>query len=329
MRASIVSHVRKLTLLLAALAAAGAATAAERLAVARIEWHDGYDRLIIPFDKADSRSVPLLRRGDSTYRVPLLMPLASAPEAPRGLARFLTERGADGSIKAIELTPAPGSHFRYRSSAQGLVLDVVHGLRAPTQAAAARPTASTAGPLPAKVVHAGILFAAPRLAALRLGDELILIMPMQSDLDPAAIPGARVAAAAAVEQGRHRLVRLKLRPDTRIEIVREGQQQWRLGFGPDAAVAPARMRFAAEGRSVLVDADGVAAEFATLSLPELGPVAVVLAAGAWAMAPARSPYLDVLDAMVGGVVVARTDSLAIERRQDGIAISGVSRPARG
>jgi hypothetical protein len=303
----------------------------------QVERHDGFDRLTIPLAEPAPTPgmarapVPLLRRPDGAYRLVPPTTFVAIAGAPRGLSGFLIQRDADGSIGAIDLVPAPGSYLRYRSTADGIALDVVHGIAAPAPppVMSQAPPPAPQGPLPPKVVHAGLLFAAPRLAALRLGNDLILIMPPQSDLDPAAIPPARVAAATAVDQGRHRLVRLQLRPDTRIEIAREGAQQWRLGFGPDAAVAPARTRFTADGRSVVVEAEAGAAEFVTLNLPELGAVAVVLAAGEWAMAAGRSPYLDVLDAVIGGVVVARTDSLAIERRPEGIAISGVSRKPGG
>ena len=327
---SIARRVLELTLVVATLVAASAVavTAAERGAAPLVEPHDGFDRIVLPADPARPPA-PLVRRADGSYRVVPPAPIAAVAGVPRGLSGFLTQRNADGSIGAIDLVPAPGTYLRYRMTGEGIVLEVVHGIRAPVQTAAAPVAPAPQGPLPPKVVHAGVLFAAPRLAALRLGDDLILILPSQSDLDPAAIPPARVAAVTAVDQGRHRVVRMQLRPDTRIEIAREGAQQWRLGFGPDAAIAPARTRFTADGRSVVVEAEAGAAEFVTLNLPELGAVAVVLAAGEWAMAAGRSPYLDVLGSVIGGVVVPRTDSLAIERRSDGIAISGISRKPGG
>jgi hypothetical protein len=77
---------------------------------------------------------------------------------------------------------------------------------------------------------------------------------------------------------------------------------------------------------VLIHAGAGGVEPVTMNLPELGPVAVVLAASDWATTAARSPYLDVLDAVIGGVVVPRTDNVAIEQRDGGIAVSSVSRP---
>lgn len=323
--ASIVRRVLELTLAAAILAVAGlgVARAAELRAV---EQHDGYDRIVIPFkeESGGRPAVPLLRRGNGAYRLGLPTPLASIAGTPRGIASFQAARNADGAIGTIDLVPAPGVYLRYRTVDEGFALDVVHGLPAPSQSVEPPPARVATGPLPPKAAHAGVLFSAPRLAAWRLGNELILVMPVQADLDPTMIPPARVSAVTAGEQGQHRLVRLRLRPDTRVEIAREGERGWRLGFSTDTAVAPARSRFAAAGRSVVVDADAGTLDVATLSLPELGAVAVVLANEDWAMAPARSPYLDVLAALVGGVVVPRTDALAIERRADGIAINGVS-----
>jgi hypothetical protein len=291
----------------------------------RVERHEGFDRLIMP--RGDERPVPLLRRGDGSYRLALPAPLTGLVEMPRGLARFEPQRNADGSIAAIDLVPAPGSYLRFRSLGERFALDIVHGLGSPAPVVTA--LAPAAGPLPPKVVHAGVLFASPHLAAFRMGDELVLVMPLRGDLDPAAIPPARVAAATAIEQSGHRIVRLRLRPDTQVEIVREGGEQWRLGFGVGAAAKPIRVRFAADGRSAVVVTESGADAFASITLPEFGAVAVLLAADNWSTAPARSPYLDVLEALVGGVVVPRTDALAIERRADGIAVNGVSRRAGG
>lgn len=323
------------TLILALVVLAALAWRAAAAEPARIEQHDGFDRLVLPFGVLpDGRppqrpAIPLLRRGEGSYRIVLPVPLPPIAGIPRGVTEFLPQRRPDGQIGVIDLVPAAGAYLRYRATADGFALDVVHGLAAPMRPVATPIRPPPAGPLPPKVAHAGVLFSAPRLAALRLGDELILFMPVQGDLDPATIPPARVAAAAAVEQGRHRLVRLTLRPDTHVEIRREGARQWRLGFSADGAVAPARTRFATDGRSLLVATGDDGAEFATLKLPELGAVAIVLTAVDWAMAPARSPFLDVLDALIGGVVVPRTDGLAIERRPNGIAISGVDRRSGG
>lgn len=330
--ASTARRVHKLSLVLAVLSAFAAPAAAdEGRAALRVERHDGYDRLVIsvpdhPADGEPARPIPLLRRGESGYRLPLPIPLATIPEMPRGLVSFEGERSADGSVRTIHLVPAPGSYLRYRSLAEGFALDVVHGLRTALPATAVPSAPSAGGPLPPRIVHAGLLFSAPRLAALRLGEELILIVPRQSDLDPTTIPPTRVSAVAEGEQGRHRVVRLTLRPDTQIEIARESAHQWRLGFGTDATVVPAKTQFAAEGRSVLIHAGAGGVEPVTMNLPELGPVAVVLAASDWATTAARSPYLDVLDAVIGGVVVPRTDNVAIEQREGGIAVSSVSRP---
>ena len=123
-------------------------------------------------------------------------------------------------------------------------------------------------------------------------------------------------------------------PAERLEAGRSLDQEF-VGAFPDALQRDVEIPIAAQydqrhagGRSLLVPADSESAEFATLNMPEFGAVAVVLAAADWAMPPARSPYLDVLDAMVGGVVVPRTDALAIERRPEGIAISSVAASPR-
>ncbi len=277
------------------------------------------DRLLIH----SREPVPLLRAVSGRYSVSLAEPAPPLAVWPRGLAAV--ERRPQGF--AFDL--APGVMLTYRVTATGTAIEVLHRQGGPPAAAAATGAAAPPGPLPARQVAVGLVFTAARLAAVRLGPEsVLLVVPVGSDLDLAGLPPRAVRSAEELVQGRHRLVRLGLDPGAGLELVREGQGVWRLGFAPPAPPRRLAAAFLEEGRAARLEGLGAGVEAVSLRLPDLGPVGIVLAEEAVGVGKSRSPFLDLFESDVGALVTPRSENVVMVKDGPALVISAVDRVPR-
>jgi len=269
------------------------------------------DRLLI--DSAEV--VPLIRGVSGRFSVTLKEPAPPLAQWPRGMT------GITRQPQGFSFDLASGIHLVYRTTAQGTAINFVHRLGGgPTPPAA--PVAAT-GPLPARQVSVGLVFTAPRLALIRIGPTALLVLPPGADLDLAGLPPRPVRSAEEVLQGRHRIIRLGLDAGAGLELAREGAGVWRLGFAAGAAPARGSAAFGADARSVRLDGLGAGAEAVSLRLPELGTVAVVLTDTAVGLPGSRSPWLEVMPAEVGALVVPRSEALVMVKDGSALVFSAV------
>lgn len=272
------------------------------------------DRLLI-----DSPEVlPLRRAVSGRYSLTLSEPAPPLAVWPRGLTAI--ERQPLG----FSFDLAPGIHLVYRVTGKGTAIDVLHRQGGGVPAAPAVVAQVAPGPLPARQVSVGLIFTAPRLAVVRLSaDSVLLVLPPGADLDLGGLPPRPVKSAEEVVQGRHRLIRLGLEAGAGLEVVREGQGAWRLGFAPPMPTRRVAATFAEDGRSARLTGLGAGAEGVVLRLPELGLVGVVLTDEAVGVSKGRSPYLDLLETEVGALVTPRTENVVMVKDGSALVISAV------